>query len=32
MVSLWGYAISDLMGVDLTTASLLIIDSPLNSK
>ena len=32
MVALWGYAISELMEVDLGSASLLIIDSPINSK
>lgn len=32
MVALWGYAINELMGVDLGSASLLIIDSPINSK
>lgn len=32
MVALWGYAIGELMGVDLASASLLIIDSPVNSK
>ena len=32
MVALWGYAISELMGVDLGSASLLVIDSPINSK
>lgn len=32
MVELWGYAIGELMGVDLASASLLIIDSPINSK
>jgi hypothetical protein len=32
MVALWSYAIGELMGVNLSTASLLIIDSPANSK
>lgn len=32
MIALWAYAINDIMGVDLTTASLLIIDSPINTK
>ena len=32
MVALWGYAINELMGVDLGSASLLIIDSPINTK
>ena len=32
MLSLWEYVIRDLMGVDLPSASLLIIDSPINSK
>ncbi len=32
MVALWGYAIGELMGVDLASASLLVIDSPVNSK
>lgn len=32
IVALYGYAIGELMGVDLQTASLLIIDSPMNSK
>lgn len=32
MVALWGYAIGELMGVDLASASLLIIDSPINNK
>jgi hypothetical protein len=32
MVALWGYAIGELMGVSLETASLLVIDSVTNSK
>jgi actin-related protein len=32
MVFLWGYAIGELMGVDLSKASLLVIDSVTNSK
>jgi len=32
MIDLWEYALVDLMGIDPTTADLLIIDSPNNSK
>jgi actin-related protein len=32
MIDLWDYALRELMGVDLGTTDLLIIDSPFNSK
>jgi hypothetical protein len=32
MIDLWEYALVDLMGIDPTSADLLIIDSPNNSK
>ena len=32
MIDLWEYALVDIMGVDKTSADILIIDSPINSK
>lgn len=32
MIDLWDYALVEIMGVDKSSANILIIDSPINSK